>query len=355
MSAKQLRDIAVRYQVYLERLKAGEIRRLPSILQQLDKAITSVLNSVDTESVTPRELDAFLADMRAKMGVVLDRDANSFMQNLRQISDYSTGFEKRTIDLILPASAPTFGTVPQAVAWANATRNPIQATGTLLEQFVKSWGAQAKARVEKAVRIGVAQGQTTSQIVRTIRGTKALRFKDGIIVGQTQRAAEAVVRTSVQHVASQARQSLYDANDDLLDGYMWISTLDSRTTSQCRSLDHMTFEIGKGPMPPIHVNCRSTTIPMIKGIDVLSLTTRASNGDKGGAQVSAQLSYYEWLGTQPAAFQDDALGPVRGLLFRNGGLSAEKFAKLNLDKNFEPLTLAQMRAKEPSVFERAGL
>jgi len=71
--------------------------------------------------------------------------------------------------------------------------------------------------------------------------------------------------------------------------------------------------------------------------------------------VDAKQSYYDWLKTQDEHFQIDALGPTRAKLFRNGGLSAERFAQLNLGTNFEPLTLAEMRKLEPKAFERAGL
>lgn len=67
------------------------------------------------------------------------------------------------------------------------------------------------------------------------------------------------------------------------------------------------------------------------------------------------LSYYDWLKQQPAAFQDKAIGPVRSKLFREGGLSIERFSELQLDRNFKPLTLLQMKALEPLAFVRAGL
>jgi len=83
--------------------------------------------------------------------------------------------------------------------------------------------------------------------------------------------------------------------------------------------------------------------------------TRASVGSNGGQQVSANLDYYHWLQQQPAAFQTEALGPVRAKLFREGGLSVERFAELPLDRRFTSLTLAQMKKLEPLAFERAGL
>jgi len=109
-------------------------------------------------------------------------------------------------------------------------------------------------------------------------------------------------------------------------------------------------------VPPFHINCRTTITPITKLSAAFAKgATRASVGASGGAQVSASLSYYQWLKTQPAAFQDAALGPVRAKLFRDGGLTAERFASLQLDKNFKPLTLDQLKELEPLAFQRAGI
>ncbi len=83
--------------------------------------------------------------------------------------------------------------------------------------------------------------------------------------------------------------------------------------------------------------------------------TRASVGANGPGQVSASLDYYHWLQQQPASFQDAAIGPKRAKLFREGGLSVQRFAELQLDRNFASLNLAQMKTLEPLVFERAGM
>ena len=55
-----------------------------------------------------------------------------------------------------------------------------------------------------------------------------------------------------------------------------------------------------------------------------------------GASPASQ-TYYEWLKTQPAEF-DIAIGTTRAKLLRSGGLSAERFAELQLGTNFQPLT-----------------
>ena len=146
-------------------------------------------------------------------------------------------------------------------------------------------------------------------------------------------------------------------NSDLVKGYKWVSTLDSKTSDQCQALDSREFKVGAGVLPPIHPNCRSTTTPLLSDkFDFLDKgATRASKGVEGGAQVSTKQTYYSWLKSQPVAFQNDAIGVTKSKLLRNGGLSADEFAKLSLNKNFQPLTLSEMKAKAPAVFESAGL
>jgi hypothetical protein len=71
--------------------------------------------------------------------------------------------------------------------------------------------------------------------------------------------------------------------------------------------------------------------------------------------VPGSESFYEWLKRQPASFQEQAIGVARAKLLRDGGLSAKRFAELQLDRNFKPLTLDELRQIEPLAFKRAGL
>src|SRR5690606_18569749 len=189
--------------------------------------------------------------------------------------------------------------------------------GMLLEPFVAKWAEADRERVTGAIRRGVAEGRTTEQIIRDIRGTKARRFQDGVL-GVNRNAAATVVRTAVQHVATQARVETLQANADILKGYRWSSTLDGRTGEICRSLDGRVFEFGKGPLPPAHPNCRSSIVPELRD-EWAGLNEGMQRSSKDGP-VDASLSYYEWLKRQPVGFVEDALGPTRAKLFLKGGL-----------------------------------
>ena len=60
-----------------------------------------------------------------------------------------------------------------------------------------------------------------------------------------------------------ASKQVYKANEDVTEKYRYVATLDSRTSALCASLDGQEFEYDKGPEPPQHFNCRSTTVAVI--------------------------------------------------------------------------------------------
>jgi len=227
-------------------------------------------------------------------------------------------------------------------------------TATLLEPFISEWSSRSVTAIENTVRQGFFEGRTNQQIVKDIIGTKANGYQDGII-DVTRRSAETVVRTSIQHVAQVARNEVYAANADIVARYEWVSTLDARTTPQCQALDSREFEIGKGPLPPLHPNCRSSVAPVISNKYIRETLREGATRSAYRGPVSANLSYYEWLKTQLPSFQNEAMGPVKAKLLRDGGLSAQRFQELQLGRNFEPLTLDEMKKLEPVAFNRAGL
>lgn len=350
---KHLIDIATRHQVYLERLKSGQVKSMGTALRRLEKAITEVVGGLEVTNLgdlTRGSLNTTLVRLRdAQVKVMMDM-LDDLMPELEKLAGYEAGFEARSIE---QAVATVSLTVPVAAkAYQAALKQPLSATGEMLEPFLKDWTAKEVAAVNNLVRKGYADGWTNQQLVQAVRGTKKMGYADGI-VARIGRNADAVVRTAMQHVASTARMETWAQNADIIEGYRWLSTLDNKTTQTCRSLDGQVFELGKGPRPPIHIRCRSTTVAEVDPkFDFLDAgATRSSSG----GYVDGDLTYYEWLKTQPSTFQDSAVGPTRGKLLRDGGLSADEFARLNLGRNFEPLTLEAMRKLEPTAFERAGL
>ena len=98
-------------------------------------------------------------------------------------------------------------------------------------------------------------------------------------------------------------------------------------------------------------NCRSTISPVVSSeFDFLDAgAKRAARGADGGMQVSADMSYYDFLKQQPAWFQNEALGPVRGAIFRNAGMTPEEFRVASVDGFGRPLTLKEMAETDKRV------
>ena len=246
----------------------------------------------------------------------------------------------RTVDL----RGTKLNSFTKKEVFAKVIKRPLTTDGQLLEPWIKNFSDREVARVNNTIRAGWSQGKTNQQLVQEIIGTKARNYKDGVL-NTTRRNASTVVRTSVQHAASAARQETWEANRDVVDKYEFLATLDRSTSPQCRALDGQIFEFGKGPIPPIHPNCRSTTIPVLNDKYSFLSTGRTRSGETG--PVSADQSYYDWLKRQPVSVQKEVLGPTRAKLFKDGGMSAERFRELQFDRNFEPLTLDEMRVLEP--------
>jgi uncharacterized protein with gpF-like domain len=137
--------------------------------------------------------------------------------------------------------------------------------------------------------------------------------------------------------------------------WQFLATLDGRTTVTCASLSGKTFKVGEGPQPPRHINCRSTSTPVVKSIwealglseDEIEVGTQASMD----GQISADINYSDWLRSKPAAFQDEVLGASRGKLFRDGKVSIDRFTN---DKG-KVYSLEELRRRDAALFEKAGL
>lgn len=103
-------------------------------------------------------------------------------------------------------------------------------------QFWKKQGQVLRDRFAATMRQGQYRGETVDQLVRRVRGTRAMGFKDGVM-NASRHQAEALVRTSVQAVAGEARLRSFINNRDVIAGIQWISRLDERTTIICQELD----------------------------------------------------------------------------------------------------------------------
>lgn len=355
MISKSLARLALRKQILLEGLKSAKVRDFLRVFDKLDTLVVDMLIAQrvpNLSDLTRGRLQALIGDLTNATGELFSKATSTFLNSLPEIAAYELEHEVKSLKSVASPDTEAKVKTPFESAWEDAQARPVQAAGSLLADMVENWEAASVQRINDAVRLGHAQGVPTAEMVRRLLGSGRLNHQDGT-TAISKRNAATVVRTAVQHVANSARALTWEQNSDLVLGYMFLATLDKRTSPVCRSLDQQHFLLGKGPMPPVHANCRSTTTPDL-GPEFDFLRAGATRSGEDG-YVNENLQYYDFLKQQDEAYQNAVLGFTRATLFRSGGLTSERFRELQLDKNYMPITLEEMRALEPKAFKRAGL
>jgi SPP1 gp7 family putative phage head morphogenesis protein len=229
--------------------------------------------------------------------------------------------------------------------------------GEVVSKAFRGIATSQAEQFSQVVRNGLLTGETTPSIAKRLIGS--LQFgEEAKTVGQIAAAGGqltqvadnqiiALVRTSINQVANAASQQVYEGNQDITKKYRYIATLDTRTSAICRALDGREFDYGKGPMPPQHFNCRSTTVPVIdyKALDIPP-PPEGKRASMDGP-VPGNETYGQWLAKQPRATQADALGAGKVAYFNrlaNKYGPTDAMAKLVRDDGSE-LTLAQLRSR----------
>jgi SPP1 gp7 family putative phage head morphogenesis protein len=349
----RIMDAEVSHAIGLQRYSNGVVNRIIATLNRADADIFAKL-TVALErapaSFNAERLEELLKSVRTLNAEAYARVEKQLTKELKDLVAYEASFQQRLFTERIPTQVVAqvgVAAVNVDTVAAAALSRPFQ--GVLLREALRGLQDDRARAVRNAVRMGVAEQESIQSIVRRIRGSRALGYKDGLME-LSRRNAEALVRTAVTHTQNYAKQEFYKANSDLVDKWEFTATLDGRTTITCASLDGKTYPIGEGPMPPRHWNCRSVATPVVKSwrelgipIDEVAPSTRASMD----GQVSEKLNYSDWLRTKPADFQDEVLGAERAKLFRDKKVDIDRFTN---DRG-RTYTLEELREVDAALFD----
>ena len=271
-----------RHAVYIQRYAGGLSNEFTPFLEQLKKEINFALMNADQTMTQGRKLRSLIKSINEIQQGIYTEYNQSFMTQLELFADHEINFELDSLKDVVISGSVEFESPALSQVWAAARTSPLIFPGSndtvlLLNPFIKNWSDAQIKKVSNIITTGFVTGETNDQIARKITAS------NGVLDKQTRASNKAMVRTATNHVSEVARDKTMQENDDIVIGYEWVSTLDSRTSSQCRSLDGEVFKFkdsGYKPKPPIHVNCRSTTAPVLdKRFNLDDGTeTRASKG-----------------------------------------------------------------------------
>ena len=352
--------------------------RLRAILAQLKESLdgwagTSTLAVVeDLQGLAELQSEFVANELRRALPIDMRRQINS-VQISPQFAQSVATVDPTAINVVSLSDD-----LQAAVAGSPQTFQLTAAKGTTItlpngKVLQKSFRGLAESQADlfaKTVRNGLLTGESTDQIARRLKGTlrygqpgslRQIAQKGGDATSVPNNQVMAMVRTSINQVANAASQQVYKANQDVTKKYRYVATLDSRTSPICRALDGQEFDYGKGPTPPQHFNCRSTTVPVIdyKGLGIeppppsqlrRPNTAFGPSRSTRGDSVPDNQTYGEWLDKQPKATKQDVLGKSKVPYFNR---LVDKFGPTDAIRKFvsadgSELTLEQLKLRYPN-------
>lgn len=106
-----------------------------------------------------------------------------------------------------------------------------------------------------------------------------------------------LVKTECAYIANQGHLLGYQAAE--IERYIFLATLDLRTSEVCRSLDMKRFSVAEAQagenLPPMHPHCRSTTMPDMTDEQLRKVSRAARDPATGkGITVPGDMKYRDW-------------------------------------------------------------
>ena len=334
------------------------VRKIMRILSRADadllRRITEAIDRLPASTFTVARLYSVLASVRSLNEELFQTVSKQIRLDMGELAVHEVELQAKLMAFKLdgPVSA-----VAREQALSAGTESPFQ--GRLMADWASGIGQRRMQRIQDSLAMGYVEGRTVDEMVRTLRGTKAQGYKDGII-NASNREVAAIVRTAVGHYAQAAREALFEQNADLIEELEWVATLDSRTSEICMIRDGKRYTVDHEPighkLPWLggpgraHWNCRSSAVPKLKLAGELGLKGSGSRASVDGP-VSSSTTYASWIKRQSAARQDEALGKTRGKLMRQGKYTLDRF--YNNEGRF--LTLDDLRKRDAETFKGLGL
>lgn len=283
----EILERAVRHQLFLTRTASHEANLVRGIL---DDAVPDLLEHIQRrlDRIKARGFDLGpattkrLRDMAAGIVEITDESFRAAREALKkelfELATDEAAFTARSTAAAIPVKTDFLLPSP-------STLRSLVSSRPILGQQLGEWFSRLKVRerrgIQAQIRQGIIQGEGIPTIMRRLRGTKAMGFRDGVL-GLTRHEAETVARTAVSAVSNGARWETFKANPQIVKEVLWVSTLDGRTSAICQRLSGTRYPIDGSrnpPGPPAHPNCLPGDALVTPSGRVTNATKRWYEGD----------------------------------------------------------------------------
>ena len=338
-------------------------------IKRIESGIEDILRPYYDKTITAKRQDKILKDITELTNFEYGEYLKDFNLSMKVISGEEVAASTMALDVAIESdvdiSEPKKSDINHAVI-----ATPIQQgdkSWTTYKGIQSSFKSQYVDEINSALVVsmqGAENGKEAADAAYTqlhYTGRKASKS----VLDRSRRSANSMAATTTNHVANVTRVQFGEANKKLIKGYVFVSVIDSGTTTTCRSGDGTTMSADNPKflswVAPRHRGCRSAITYDVNDrykLDADS-TKRASSFRVDGLQspkpIPSSQTYYEAMASLDAADQNQILGVSLGKAFRkglkDGTLTPESFAKLTVDSLYQPLTLKQMSERNNALGE----
>lgn len=257
----------LRRQIALLRAAEGDAIAFAKILDRIHARIANLVNrkySPDLTAVDANKLVSeiaqeiapfFKTEFKTEFSAIAETVAASELVFNTSALATLTGKDAR--DIVRPA-------LKQTIKKANEFKYNGKTFDSWLDQTYFGYTTQIKSIIDN----GILDGESVADIASRVNSLNA----------GNRASTKTLVRSYVMNVSSEAKEQVAQLNPRIVTGWIWSSTLDNRTTWDiCGIRDQLRYTIDYQPIGHdlpwgagagrIHFNCRSTSIPIIDGVN----------------------------------------------------------------------------------------
>lgn len=288
----ELENAALRFRASLlaqERAAAGEmVRAYAESWRRISTELAQIEAQIAAATAAGMAPDVF--QPRLPGGPVIDRSPNTFSPSwlyrrsrlqalLRQVEAELRRFAELAAELteagqrlaVEAAQANAMALLEEAAGGDNLLLSTFQrlpksalesfvgfsSNGSPLRALFDSLGTEASQGVQELLRSGILMGKGPRETARLMRRQ----------YGMSLSRALTIARTEQLRAYREASRQVFEANDDVLAGWQWLSGANARTCPSCWAM-HGTLHPVSESMDS-HPNCRCTQVPVLKEMPLL--------------------------------------------------------------------------------------
>lgn len=318
-------DAFLRHQINVERYKNYNVQQSLRVIDQLQLRLSAQLVRTGKDKIsalTKREFNQFVRDFNKSYLEIFGKYEKAQLAEFKKFFKADFGETRHLFNKL--GSGPTYKGANADSLWARMLKEPASGIGVEPKNMFRVFSSQAQNKIVAKIKGAYVDNLSLSDVMRSIRGTSAVKFRDGLI-SKFEAQLSATVQTYIQQMTNFISTNIGGA---LNDSYQWVAILDSATTKICRDRDGHIYVYGAGPTPPAHYNCRSFTMPVIV------------------SAIKDMPTLFAWLTAQPTIIQDEILGKRQGAALRAGKVKADDLPSFN---RMSPLTLEQFKSKREQL------